>query len=391
MHTILTAAMDKHYANADSELAANVPLLYYVQLALIAFLFVVLSVVIVFTPAKDVSAYLYITLFSFAVLSLTMYLNLSGHYRTGMVLTISVMFAAPWASVLFECFTRSGDFVPMIYVIIPLQIGALFFSTRVILSISAVQTLVLSLLIITCPTRNQYNWSSLICFIFLTSLLGSITSYVLRKQYLKILSSKNNLAESEKRLRDVSIRDPLSGLYNRRYMDETFQTLVLNTDCTFSLMMVDVDHFKRINDTYGHTCGDVIIQRVAEILTNSIRKNDVACRYGGDEFLLILLDCALEDTLAKARMVKQSIETTTEGLNMDQDFVVSASIGIAHFPENGNSRDAILKAVDDALYQAKQRGRNQIVVASGKYSAIGKEMLDTDGAQPPTDVPANES
>ena len=158
-----------------------------------------------------------------------------------------------------------------------------------------------------------------------------------------MLSSKNDLAESEKRLRDVSIRDPLSGLYNRRYMDETFHLLAQNPSRVYSLMMVDVDHFKTINDTYGHSCGDVIIQKVADILSASIRKNDVACRYGGDEFLLILADCGLEDSLNKADKIMHAIENVTDGLDLDDNVFITASIGLAQFPENGNNRDGILK------------------------------------------------
>lgn len=305
-----------------------------------------------------------------------MYFNLGGKYKLALKMTIVLMFAGPWASVLFEYFSQSGDFIPMIYVIIPIQIAALFISTRAMFVIAAAQTIILGIMIMTNPSHSAYNWESILCYIYLASTLGTITSYVLRKQYLNMLSSKNDLAESEKRLRDVSIRDPLSGLYNRRYMDETFHLLAQNPSRVYSLMMVDVDHFKTINDTYGHSCGDVIIQKVADILSASIRKNDVACRYGGDEFLLILADCGLEDSLNKADKIMHAIENVTDGLDLDDNVFITASIGLAQFPENGNNRDGILKAVDDALYTAKQSGRNRIVAASGRYNAVGKVMRE---------------
>ena len=200
-------------------------------------------------------------------------------------------------------------------------------------------------------------------------MLSSITNYVLHKQFDRMKQSRNALERSERRLRDISVRDPLTGLFNRRHMDEAFADLFMEPNTVFSLVMVDVDHFKTINDTYGHSCGDEIIQRVSGILTAAIRKYDMACRYGGDEFLLILTGCGIDDALGKARSIKAAIEDIVVETDTDVAAPLSASIGVAQCPINGDSRDAILKAVDDALYTAKQGGRNQVVAASGVYTA----------------------
>lgn len=372
MHKLLMRAVEQHYSKDSTETVSNVQLLYYIQLILILFLLTTVVIVFFFTPADNFPTYASISLVTLAILCVSAFLNLMGHYRTSLIITVTLMFAGPWVSVAYEYSMHSGDFVPLLYTIIPLQISALFFSTRAIFAIAASQTILLSLMIVSDSNRNAYNWESFICFIFVASMLGTITSYVLRKQYRKVLASQNSLATSERMLRDVSIHDPLSGLYNRRFMDETFRLLTHNPASVFCLMMVDVDHFKVINDTYGHSCGDAIIQRVADILTSSIRKNDIACRYGGDEFLLFLPGCNSTDALDKAARIMKAIGSIPDDLDLEGEVIITASIGIAQYPENGNNRDAILKAVDDALYLAKQEGRDRIITANGEYQASEK-------------------
>ena len=165
MHKLLRRALERHYYAENVEIVSNVPLLYYVQLALIAFLLVTLVIVILFTPAGDFPIYLSITLVSLAVLCLAVYFNLGGKYKLALKMTIVLMFAGPWASVLFEYFSQSGDFIPMIYVIIPIQIAALFISTRAMFVIAAAQTIILGIMIMTNPSHSAYNWESILCYI----------------------------------------------------------------------------------------------------------------------------------------------------------------------------------------------------------------------------------
>ncbi len=369
MNKLVRRLLDTHYQHADADTVFSVQLLYYIQLSLVVFLMVVTALVATLTPSNNRIAYAIIAGCTLFAICSCMGLTLNGHYRTAFWGTVALMFLAPWVSVLYEYFQHSGDYVPMMYLIIPIHITAMFVKVRPLYWIAALQTVVLTLLVLSEPQKSSYNWISVICFVFIASVLSTLTSYVLRGQYERLIRNRNDLVRSEQRMRDISIRDPLTGLFNRRHMDEAFMELFERSSPLFSLLMVDVDHFKDINDTYGHSCGDEIIQKVASILTTAIRKYDVACRYGGDEFLLILSDCDYENALIKAHKIKQEIENVVVDPEADIQSPLTASIGVAQCPLNGDNRDAILKAVDDALYQAKQGGRNRVVAAEGVYTA----------------------
>ena len=344
-------------------------LLYYIQITSIIFTLLAVGVILLFTPAREKLAYVLISGGTCTLLCATLYLNLTGRYQVALWGTVVLMFIGPWVSIAYELLHVSGDFVPMVYLVIPIQITALVMQVKPMYWMAALQTLALAVLLLLAPAHKSFNWISMVCFVFIASMLSTITNYVLHKQFDRMKQSRNALERSERRLRDISVRDPLTGLFNRRHMDEAFADLFMEPNTVFSLVMVDVDHFKTINDTYGHSCGDEIIQRVSGILTAAIRKYDMACRYGGDEFLLILTGCGIDDALGKARSIKAAIEDIVVETDTDVAAPLSASIGVAQCPINGDSRDAILKAVDDALYTAKQGGRNQVVAASGVYTA----------------------
>ncbi|GAK50238.1 PAS fold family [Candidatus Moduliflexus flocculans] len=173
-----------------------------------------------------------------------------------------------------------------------------------------------------------------------------------------------NLRLREK-LRLESIRDALTGLYNRRYMEnvlEQEQHRLKRRPAPLSIVMLDIDHFKRFNDTHGHDAGDVVLKELGRFLKIQIRSDDIACRYGGEEFMLILTNAALDVAHVRA----EYILTELRKLNIhyhDHDFSLTASIGVASFPEHGQQLTDIIKAADNALYSAKASGRNQVVIA----------------------------
>ncbi len=356
----LRQCLNTHYHDSRADIQAKVPLLFFLHASLLLFLTITAVLVLFLTPQKNLPFYLTLVLGSLAVISVCNWLNLTGRYAAALRGTILIMFFAPWASILYESFSGSGDVIPMIFVIIPIQIAALFLATKSMLLISGVQTAAVIINIIFSQNRGAYNWVSIVCYVFIASLLGSVTSYLIRIQYDRVLKSKEELAHNQVILRDISIRDALSGVYNRRYMDEILDLLTQTPERRFALLMIDIDHFKSINDTCGHGQGDFVIQSVARTLMNVTRKNDVVCRYGGDEFLVILSDCAYDDALRKANEVKQMVDSIGCACEKPEAKPVTASIGIALYPENGMDKEALLRAVDLALYQAKQEGRNRI-------------------------------
>ena len=162
-------------------------------------------------------------------------------------------------------------------------------------------------------------------------------------------------------LRTQSIRDQLTGLFNRRYMEESFVREIHRAQrqgSTLGIIMGDLDHFKKINDTYGHEEGDVILRNVGAILQKSIRQDDIACRYGGEEFTVIMPSASRAIVLQRAEQIRERIK---RHVSVKQE-PVTISLGMALFPEDGQSAETLLNAADAALYQAKERGRDQVAV-----------------------------
>jgi diguanylate cyclase (GGDEF)-like protein/PAS domain S-box-containing protein len=169
------------------------------------------------------------------------------------------------------------------------------------------------------------------------------------------------------RLREQAIHDRLTGLFNRRYLDEALEREVIRAtrqQQPIGLIMLDIDHFKHFNTRYGHGGGDVILRVVGEFLRRNVRVEDTACRYGGEEFMLILPAASLHDTERRAEELRRGIERLTAAHNGEPLGLITASLGVACFPTHGNSAGAVVEAVSQALRQAKAQGRNRVVQAS---------------------------
>ncbi|MCP4404332.1 MAG: diguanylate cyclase [bacterium] len=167
-------------------------------------------------------------------------------------------------------------------------------------------------------------------------------------------------------LRREAIRDPLTGLFNRRYMEEALVREVRRAKrntTSVGIMMLDVDHFKAFNDTHGHKTGDVVLQELGKLLERMIRGGDIACRYGGEEFLVILAGTTLETTELRAEELLWQIRALSI-TSQNATLSITASLGIAVLPIHGSDIQSVVSAADAALYEAKRRGRNQAVVAS---------------------------
>jgi diguanylate cyclase (GGDEF)-like protein/PAS domain S-box-containing protein len=177
----------------------------------------------------------------------------------------------------------------------------------------------------------------------------------------------------QSKLREQAIRDPLTDIFNRRYLDETLEREISRAareNYPVCVIMVDIDHFKQVNDTYGHEAGDLVLKAIARTLSEHSRRGDFACRYGGEEFLVVLPNISLETACERA----QDLRTSLTLLRVPYEYhslSVTISMGVACFPENGQTRHALLRAADQAMYAAKEAGRdhilsyNQIQLAEG--------------------------
>ncbi len=166
-------------------------------------------------------------------------------------------------------------------------------------------------------------------------------------------------------LRMQSIRDPLTGLYNRRYLEESLTRELARCDRVgkpLSVLMVDLDHFKRFNDTHGHDGGDALLTHAGRVLQAHCRAEDIACRYGGEEFTVILPEVNLELARVRAEQIRSAIETLGVHHRRERLGAVTASIGVATFPDSSRDASELLRRADAALYAAKQQGRNRVVL-----------------------------
>jgi diguanylate cyclase (GGDEF)-like protein/PAS domain S-box-containing protein len=197
--------------------------------------------------------------------------------------------------------------------------------------------------------------------------------------------AQDELRKSEALLRELAIRDYLTGLFNRRYMEETLERELLRAarkQISLGIIMLDVDDFKQFNDLYGHALGDSILCELGKLLLTHVRGEDVACRYGGDEFILVLPGSPRPATHERAELIcelAKQIRPHYKGQVLD---AITLSLGVAVFPEDGSDSAAILRAADNALYSAKRQGRGRVGVAGQESIALDTpQFTESSGKQ----------
>jgi diguanylate cyclase (GGDEF)-like protein len=177
------------------------------------------------------------------------------------------------------------------------------------------------------------------------------------------------------RVRHLANIDGLTGIFNRRYFEKQIADELERSrryDAELTVMMVDIDHFKRLNDEFGHLLGDEVLRQVSSIFSQQLRKNDVVCRYGGEEFGILLPQTNFHQALAVAEKLRKVVEAW-QFPGVPRPVTISA--GISSCPAHGATRDEVVKAADAALYSAKQSGRNRVIVAPVDRAAVAQVRL----------------
>ena len=194
--------------------------------------------------------------------------------------------------------------------------------------------------------------------------------YESRKRLVKI--SADNLALSlvslklREALKNQSIRDPLTQLYNRRYMEESLEremTRCVREEQGLGIIMMDIDHFKQFNDDYGHDAGDIVLVEVAKFMSEYFRASDIVCRYGGEEFLVIMPNVTEDLVMRRAEKICADLRNFSIIYSGKPLPMITGSFGVSHMPTHGSQSNVFLKAADGALYQAKTGGRDQVKMA----------------------------
>ncbi len=189
-------------------------------------------------------------------------------------------------------------------------------------------------------------------------LLARVRTQIKRKRFSDYL--RNQIRESV----ELSITDPLTGLHNRRYMERHLKTLIADAERSgrsLSVLIADIDHFKRVNDTYGHDAGDLVLKEFSDRFRRYTRGVDLACRLGGEEFLIIMHDTDKALARQVGERVRECVAALPFKIGQSQEIWVTASVGLATWEGDGDTSEALFKRADNALYAAKRQGRTQVV------------------------------
>jgi len=193
--------------------------------------------------------------------------------------------------------------------------------------------------------------------ILVAGMAGSVIVFVLTAALVATLNRAHHL----------SMRDPLTGLFNRRYLDETMERELQRArreGAPIGAILLDLDHFKHLNDTFGHNAGDYVLERTGELLSHATRGSDIACRFGGEEFALILPGATLENTRKRAEAIRASFEALDLVYAGRRLAPLSLSAGVSALPPGAEQWISVLQEADKALYAAKEGGRNRVVAAA---------------------------
>jgi diguanylate cyclase (GGDEF)-like protein len=201
-----------------------------------------------------------------------------------------------------------------------------------------------------------------------------------RTRIATALAEQAALALANLRLREAlknqSIVDPLTGLYNRRYLENVFERecrRAVRAKRSLTVLMIDVDHFKTFNDTWGHDGGDVVLRELAALMRAHFRGDDIACRYGGEEFVVVLAEATMDAAFARAEDLREEVQRLVAEYRQRPLGSITVSIGISSLPEQGTLPQELIGAADRALYKAKSAGRDKTVCASPVSGGVSRE------------------
>jgi diguanylate cyclase (GGDEF)-like protein/PAS domain S-box-containing protein len=186
-----------------------------------------------------------------------------------------------------------------------------------------------------------------------------------QKELIEKIEAEEKLLKLQRELEEQAIRDSLTGLYNRRFLDETLNRELSRAErdkYSVSIVMLDLDHFKMFNDTYGHDVGDMMLKQLGKLLTSQVRAGDIACRYGGEEFVIVMPKASLLVARQRANDWRMKFESQVI-IHEGEVLNATLSAGVAVYPMHGTSSEEIIRKADQAMYAAKAAGRNMVNTA----------------------------
>ncbi len=182
----------------------------------------------------------------------------------------------------------------------------------------------------------------------------------------KVKERTKELEASKDKLKQMALKDSLTGLYNRRYFETVIEELMqvsVRDNAPLSLIMLDIDRFKRINDSYGHDIGDIVLKELANKLIDTLRQSDVVTRIGGEEFAIVFPNTNLDSAYKTSEKIRKSIENMSINIRDEVIIRFTISIGVTQFDKDiDKNLNTILKRADQAMYKAKNTGRNRVII-----------------------------
>ena len=300
--------------------------------------------------------------------------DLSGFLSyAGQVLLIALPMLAVTYAIFSDALAPTLPSLPLTFAVLPFVIwAALRFGRR---EVTALNTLVCTIAAWhTLQGRGPFASAALTTsLLLLLAFMGTLvsTGLVLNAVVGERSRAFEALAQALKTLKEEAIRDPLTNLYNRRFLRDYLSRELMRAareSIRVAVIMIDLDRFKRVNDTAGHAAGDFVLTEIATLLKRHIRGTDIACRYGGEEFTLVLPNATLQSARRRGEAICSAIREKGGQL-----MGVTASLGVAIFPDHATEPAPLLRAADKALYDAKSRGRNQVRIfahGTAKISAF---------------------
>lgn len=295
-------------------------------------------------------------------------LNRKRQPRLAGLLSVFASLAVVWLVLFVDEGVRSGTAVgPYYFVALPMLLAAALLGRTLATTVILAQPLGLLLLLSSDPRRLTAGWVAPLLFL-LFILFASIGINQIIQTFLELISQQTRqFIDQQAKIKEFSIRDSLTGLYNRGYLDETIRreiSRVTRRGSSLGVILIDLDHFKTVQDTYGHTAADEVLKEVGQRLAARIRDADIACRYGGDAFVLVMPDTSFRATHQRADSLRLLAKTWTFTVNGRTLAAPTLSCGLACFPQDGKTGQAVLQAAEEALIRAKQKGRDRVESAS---------------------------
>lgn len=272
------------------------------------------------------------------------------NYKMSSLLTVAMAMIGTWGAILIDSRFGFTEFFPLIYVTVSVLVSSVLLPLLLTIGIASVQLVALTVIIFHSPVLLGYNWPSFISYVLIASVICIVANYVSSYQI--------------KRFQQSSVRDHLTGLLNRRYFDVTLEDKVKRGGpkaYTYGVMLLDIDNFKKYNDRYSHATGDIILQRVASFLSDALGLHSVVCRYGGDEFAIIISNIDHARLSETAEMLRQEIKTMDITDFCPEEGQVSISIGLALFPHDGKTAEDLMAQADRNLLLAKELGKDRVM------------------------------